>query len=61
QTADSRPYLLLPNGQKQFACGVLLVHGFLASPAELRELGEKFAAMGHAVMGVRLAGHGTSP
>ena len=60
-TADSRPYLLLPNGQKQFACGVLLVHGFLASPAELRELGEKFAAMGHAVMGVRLAGHGTSP
>lgn len=60
-TADSRPYLLLPNGQTHFASGVLLVHGFLASPAELRELGEKFAAMGHAVMGVRLAGHGTSP
>ena len=60
-TADSRPYLLLPNGQTRFACGVLLVHGFLASPAELRELGETFAAMGHAVMGVRLAGHGTSP
>ena len=60
-TADSRPYLLLPNGQTRFACGVLLVHGFLASPAELRELGEKFAALGYAVMGVRLAGHGTSP
>jgi esterase/lipase len=60
-TADSRPYLLLPNGQTRFACGVLLVHGFLASPAELRALGDKFAAMGHAVMGVRLAGHGTSP
>ena len=60
-TADSRPYLLLPNGQTQFGCGVLLVHGFLASPAELRELGDKLAAMGHAVMGVRLAGHGTSP
>jgi esterase/lipase len=60
-TADSRPYLLLPNGQTHFNCGVLLVHGFLASPAELRGLGEKFSAMGHAVMGVRLAGHGTSP
>jgi esterase/lipase len=60
-TADSRPYLMLPNGQTRFACGVLLVHGFLASPAELRDLGEKFAAFGYAVMGVRLAGHGTSP
>lgn len=60
-TADSRPYLLLPNGQTRFACGVLLVHGFLASPAELRELGDKFSALGYAVMGVRLAGHGTSP
>jgi esterase/lipase len=60
-TADSRPYLMLPNGQTRFACGVLLVHGFLASPAELRDLGEKLSALGHAVMGVRLAGHGTSP
>lgn len=60
-TADSRPYLILPKGRTRFSCGVLLVHGFLASPAELRELGEKFAAHGHAVMGVRLAGHGTSP
>ncbi|RCK48993.1 alpha/beta fold hydrolase [Thalassospira profundimaris] len=60
-TADSRPYLLLPNGQTRFACGVLLVHGFLASPAELNTLGEKLSALGYAVMGVRLAGHGTSP
>ncbi|MDG4718732.1 MULTISPECIES: alpha/beta fold hydrolase [Thalassospira] len=60
-TADSRPYLMLPNGQTRFACGVLLVHGFLASPAELHELGEKLSALGYAVMGVRLAGHGTSP
>ncbi len=60
-TADSSPYLLLPNGQTQFSCGILLVHGFLASPAELRQLGEKFSALGYAVMGVRLAGHGTSP
>ncbi|WP_417824697.1 alpha/beta hydrolase [Thalassospira lucentensis] len=60
-TADSRPYLNLPNGNEHFTLGILLVHGFLASPAELYELGEKFAAQGHAVMGVRLAGHGTSP
>ena len=60
-TADSRPYLNLPNGKTQFKLGILLVHGFLASPAELRDLGEKLSAQGHAVMGVRLAGHGTSP
>ena len=37
------------------------MHGFLASPAELRSYGEKLAALGHPVIGVRLRGHGTSP
>ncbi len=60
-TADSRPYLLLPNGNEHFTTGVLVVHGFLASPAELRNLGDRLAARDYAVMGVRLAGHGTSP
>ncbi len=41
--------------------GVVLVHGFLASPAELRGMGEKLEALGFAVIGVRLSGHGTSP
>tara|TARA_R110001583_G_scaffold19993_1_gene77509 strand:+ start:66681 stop:69032 length:2352 start_codon:yes stop_codon:yes gene_type:complete len=60
-TADSRPYLLLPNGSDHFTTGVLVVHGFLASPAELRTLGDRLAAKNYAVLGVRLAGHGTSP
>jgi len=60
-TADSRPYLLLPNGNEHFTTGILVVHGFLASPAELRNLGDRLAARDYAVMGVRLAGHGTSP
>jgi esterase/lipase/1-acyl-sn-glycerol-3-phosphate acyltransferase len=58
------PYLLLPKGGKKdrsVPTGVLLVHGFLASPVELRAFGEKLCQQGHAVLGVRLSGHGTSP
>ena len=40
---------------------MLLVHGFMAGPAELRGLGERLHADGHHVLGVRLKGHGTSP
>lgn len=40
--------------------GCLLVHGFTASPEEMRLLGEHLANEGHTVHGVRLAGHGTS-
>lgn len=62
-TQDGAPYLLLPRGvgATRARTGVLLVHGFLASPAELRGLGEDLSRAGHAVLGVRLAGHGTSP
>ncbi len=41
--------------------GVLLTHGFLASPVEIRELAEKIHQQGFNVLGVRLKGHGTSP
>jgi len=41
--------------------GVLLVHGFTGSPVELLPLGEFLAGQGCTVLGVRLAGHGTSP
>ncbi len=41
--------------------GVLLVHGFLASPAELRDFGRRLADLGHPVLCVRLKGHGTTP
>ena len=39
--------------------GVLLVHGFTASPTELRPLGDHLHQAGFSVQGVRLAGHGT--
>jgi carboxylesterase len=41
--------------------GCLLVHGFSGSPPEMRPMGEYLAAQGLTVLGVRLAGHGTSP
>ena len=41
--------------------GCLLVHGFSGSPPEMRPMGEYLAAKGLTVMGVRLAGHGTTP
>lgn len=56
--ANGAPYLLLPKGAAH--TGVLLVHGFNASPGELRAFAESLRTAGYAVMGVRLPGHGTS-
>jgi esterase/lipase len=57
---SGEPFLLLPQkGARRL--GVLLVHGFSASPAELRPLGDRLAALGYPCLGVRLKGHGTSP
>lgn len=39
--------------------GVLLVHGFTGSPAEMRLLGRHLNQAGFTVLGVRLPGHGT--
>ena len=58
-TASGEPYLLMPT--KPRPLGIVLVHGFLASPAELREFGRELHARGYPVLGVRLKGHGTSP
>ena len=41
--------------------GVLLIHGFLTAPGEMRPLGEHLAAAGMTVSGIRLRGHGTQP
>jgi carboxylesterase len=40
--------------------GCLLIHGFTGMPQEMRPLGEYLAARGCGVVGVRLAGHGTT-
>lgn len=60
---DGAPYLLLPKGadKKQVPLAVVLVHGFGASPAELRSYADNLLVQGHAVVGVRLPGHGTTP
>ena len=58
-TESGEPFLLLPKPGKDL--GVVLVHGLLASPAEVRRFGEKLQALGYPVIGVRLKGHGTSP
>jgi len=41
--------------------GVILVHGYMAAPGEMRLLAEKLYAAGYSVYGVRLRGHGTNP
>jgi len=60
-TADASPFYLAPTGGKSKKASVLLVHGFLASPAEMIGLGHQLAAQGYWVYGPRLEGHGTSP
>jgi len=59
-TESGRPYFEIPK-QARREIGVVLVHGFLASPAEMKPLSDKLIAEGYAVYGVRLSGHGTSP
>ncbi len=56
---DGAAFLLQPTTVSK--SGVVLVHGFLASPAQVRAFGERLASQGHPVIGVRLKGHGTSP
>ena len=41
--------------------GIILVHGYMASPAEVRLLADKLYKAGFSVYGVRLRGHGTTP
>jgi esterase/lipase len=60
-TADANPFFLDPPDSKDNGIGVLLIHGLLASPAELRDYGDYLVNQGYTVMGVRLKGHGSSP
>ncbi len=56
---EQLPFLLTPS--KPNGYGVLLVHGFTASPREMEPLAQFLSALGFTTMGVRLPGHGTSP
>jgi esterase/lipase/1-acyl-sn-glycerol-3-phosphate acyltransferase len=53
--------VLLPGHGPAGAMGVLLIHGYSASPAEMRPLAHFLHAQGLTVYVVRLRGHGTSP
>lgn len=56
-------YRIIPTAEPFFfpggPTGCLLVHGFTGTPKEMRLLGEYLHGRGHAVLGVRLAGHAT--
>jgi carboxylesterase len=54
----SEPFFFLGDRSKP-AC--LLVHGFTASPKEMRWLGEFLNQHGYTCLGIRLTGHGTMP
>lgn len=57
--SDNLPFYLPPR-QGSSPTGVLLVHGFTASPWEMRWFGEGLSRHGCACLGVRLPGHGTT-
>lgn len=55
---DNLPFLL---GPAEADIAVLLVHGFTATPWEMRLLAEYLADRGLCALAVRLPGHGTTP
>lgn len=50
-----------PGSKDKNGAGCLLLHGFTGAPKEMRWMGEYLAGEGHAVLGMRLAGHATCP
>ncbi len=58
-TQSGDPLLILPENRNPL--GIVLVHGFLATPAEVKSFAEKLGHLGFAVITPRLKGHGTSP
>lgn len=57
--AENLPFLLEPG--RPNGAAALLVHGFTATPWEMRRVGEHLVNQGFRVLGVRLPGHGTTP
>jgi len=58
ETVVGSPFLLKPLLPR---AGVVLVHGYMAAPLEVRALAEHLYRRRYAVYAVRLKGHGTSP
>lgn len=58
-TEPSDPFFILPENHNRI--GIVLVHGFLSTPAEVRGFAEQLSELGYPVIGPRLKGHGTSP
>lgn len=56
---DNQPFLFEPKQPARAA--VLLVHGFTATPWEMRFIGRALADAGYLAMGICLPGHGTTP
>lgn len=59
-----QPSLSIMNGAESYfhtggATGVVVLHGFTASPHEVRWLAQHLAGQGHTVFAPRIAGHGT--
>jgi carboxylesterase len=57
QTIPTTEPFFFPGGRT----GILLVHGFTGTPKEMRPMGEYLNKLGYACLGVRLAGHATTP
>jgi esterase/lipase/1-acyl-sn-glycerol-3-phosphate acyltransferase len=58
KTAVGKPFLLRGDSRR---LGVLLIHGYMAAPLEMRELAEYLGRKGFWVYVPRVKGHGTSP
>lgn len=61
KSLGGEPFFMKASKSKRREIGILLIHGFPASPAEMKPLGEFLHSEGFTVYGVRLKGHGTSP
>jgi carboxylesterase len=65
QPTDDDPDLTRPDTSEFFLPGsgvsVLLIHGLSGTPYEMRYLGDRLAAAGMRVLGVRLKGHAGTP
>ncbi|MBE9537388.1 MAG: alpha/beta fold hydrolase [Proteobacteria bacterium] len=61
RTETGEPFFYRSGRGKDKRKGVLLIHGFSASPAEMKVLGGSLHQAGYDVFGMRLPGHGTSP